>query len=34
MKENEYPIAVTMNLTWEGKDLTFDLQLVYDFWEG
>jgi Fic family protein len=34
LKENEYPIDVKIKLSWEGEDLSFDVQLVYDISEG
>lgn len=30
LKEIEYPIDVKIRLSWEGDDLSFDVQLVYD----
>jgi hypothetical protein len=34
LKENEYPVDVKIKLSWEGEDLSFDVQLVYDISEG
>ncbi len=34
LTENEYPLEAKFQLTWEGNDLSFDLQLVYDICEG
>lgn len=34
LKENEYPIDVKIKLSWEGKDFSFDVQLVYNISEG
>ncbi len=34
LKESEYPVAVSIKLSWEGADFSFDVQLVYDIYEG
>lgn len=34
LKDNEYPIAVKIKLSWEGNDFSFDVQLVYNISEG
>lgn len=34
LKENEYPVDVKIKLSWEGEELSFDVQLVYDISEG
>jgi hypothetical protein len=34
LKENEYPVDVKIKLSWEGKDFSFDVQLVYNISEG
>ena len=34
LKQNEYPVDVKIKLSWEGEDLSFDVQLVYDISEG
>jgi DNA-binding Lrp family transcriptional regulator len=34
LKKSEYPIAVKIKLSWEGADFSFDVQLVYDIYEG
>jgi hypothetical protein len=32
--ENEYPINIKFKLSWQGTQLSFDVQLVYDISEG
>lgn len=34
LKVNEFPVDVKIKLSWEGKDFSFDVQLVYDISEG
>jgi hypothetical protein len=34
LKEKEYPVDVKIKLSWEGEDFSFDVQLVYDIYEG
>lgn len=34
LKVKEYPVDVKIKLSWEGQDLSFDVQLVYDISEG
>ncbi len=34
LKESEYPVDLKIKLSWEGEDLLFDVQLVYDISEA